>query len=253
METWGAFAFGTVLGWFLYFTNRYRRGETQLSDVATLIGVIGGGAVTALFGDAGTALFGAYGVGLAAGFFAYFVVLVVMVRNSGGVFGIAWFLDGRRKALHDDEIIPDGTRTTTAPMSLRPSRGMASPAAPHATQDARSALDVLAQRDAAIEATNDALRAVRQRLDDETDPAVRSELFRSENALADTLGDLVVLRIRAALDAQEASDALARLSAITDEMKASATKMKSAAEALAQATRIVTLATKVAGIVAAFA
>jgi hypothetical protein len=112
---------------------------------------------------------------------------------------------------------------------------------------------VLAQRDAAIEATNDALRAVRQRLNDETDPAVRSELFRSENALADTLGDLVVLRIRAALDAQEASDALARLSAITDEMKASATKMKSAAEALAQATRIVTLATKVAGIVAAFA
>jgi hypothetical protein len=130
---------------------------------------------------------------------------------------------------------------------------MASPAAPHATQDARSALDVLAQRDAAIEATNDALRAVRQRLNDETDPAVRSELFRSENALADTLGDLVVQRISAALDAQEASDALARLSAITDEMKASATKMKSAAEALAQATRIVTLATKVAGIVAAFA
>ena len=88
METWGAFAFGTVLGWFLYFTNRYRKGETQLSDVATLIGVIGGGAVTALFGDAKTTLFGAYGVGLAVGFFAYFVVLVIMVRNSGGVFGI---------------------------------------------------------------------------------------------------------------------------------------------------------------------
>jgi hypothetical protein len=253
METWGAFAFGTVLGWFLYFTNRYRKGETQLSDVATLIGVIGGGAVTALFGDAKTALFGAYGLGLAAGFFAYFIVLVAMVRKSGGVFGITWFLDGRRKSLADDEMIPEGTRTTTAPMALPPGRGMAVPAAARAAPDGRSALAVLAQRDAAMEATNDALRAVRQRLDDETDPAVRSELFRSENALADALGELVVLRIRAALDAQAASDALAKLSSITDEMKAGAARMKSTAEALAQATRIVTLATKVAGIVGAFA
>jgi hypothetical protein len=253
METWGAFAFGTVLGWFLYFTNRYRKGETQLSDVATLIGVIGGGAVTALFGDAKTTLFGAYGIGLAVGFFAYFIVLVVMVRNSGGIFGITWFLDGRRKVLAEDEMIPEGTRTTTAPMSMRPSRSMAAPAAPRAATDVQSALEVLAQRDAAIEATNDALRAVRERLQQETDPTARSELFRAENALADTLGALVVLRIRAALDAQEASDALAKLSSITDEMRAGAAQMKNTAEAIAQATRLVTLATKVVGIVGAFA
>jgi hypothetical protein len=253
METWGAFAFGTVLGWFLYFTNRYRKGETQLSDIATLIGVIGGGAVTALFGDAKTTLFGAYGVGLAVGFFAYFLVLVVMVRNSGGVFGVTWFLDGRRKVLEDDEMIPEGTRTTTAPMSMRPSRAPVAPAAARAVPDGQAALDVLAQRDAAIEATNDALRAVRERLDGETDAAARNELFRVENELADTLGDLVVLRIRAALDAQQASDALQKLAAITGEMQAGAAQMKSTADALAQAARIVALATKVVGIVGAFA
>ena len=67
-DKWGAFAFGAVLGWFLYFTNRYRP-TIQLSDIAKLIGAVGGGAVLALF-PAGTVMFAAYGLGLAAGFLA---------------------------------------------------------------------------------------------------------------------------------------------------------------------------------------
>jgi hypothetical protein len=108
-----------VLGWFTYFTNRYRKGEVQFTDLATLLGVIGGGAVTALFGDAKTTLFGAYGIGLAVGFFAYFLTLIVLVRRSKGVFTLAWFLDGRRRRLEDDEEIPGDSRGSGVAMSLR--------------------------------------------------------------------------------------------------------------------------------------
>jgi hypothetical protein len=253
MEMWGAFAFGTVMGWFLYFTNRYRKGDTQLSDIATLIGVIGGSAVTALFGAAGTTLFGAYGIGLAAGFFAYFIVLVIMVRNSGGVFTLTWFLDGRRKMLRNDEFIPEGTRTTTAPMDLRADRAVAGAGAAQAVADTQSALDVVAERDAAIGATSDALREIRKRLDNETDQAERDKLFQMEDQLTDKLEELVVLRIRAALDSQQVKDALARLKSITEEMKAGAAQMKNTAEALAQAAKIIGLASKVIGIVGALA
>ena len=253
MEVWGAFAFGTVLGWFLYFTNRYRKGDTQLSDITTLIGVIGGSAVTALFGDAKTTLFGAYGLGLAVGFFAYFIVLVIMVRNSGGVFTLTWFLDGRRKVLKDDEIIPEGTRPTVAPMAMRPGGVLVNANADHAFTDTRSVLDVVAERDTAIEATNDALREIRQRLGNETDQTERDKLFQMEDQLTDKLEELVVLRIRAALDSQQVQDALAKLKAITGEMKAGAAQMKTTADALAQAAKIIGLASKVIGIVGALA
>ena len=43
-EKWGAFAFGVVIGWILYFTNRYRP-TIQLSDIGKLIAAVGGGAV----------------------------------------------------------------------------------------------------------------------------------------------------------------------------------------------------------------
>jgi hypothetical protein len=91
----GAIGFGALIGWFVYYINRYRKSDVQLSDVVTLIGAIGGAAVLALFPQ-GTDLFGAYGVGLGIGFFGYFVVLVVLVTRSTN-FTTDWFLDGRRK------------------------------------------------------------------------------------------------------------------------------------------------------------
>lgn len=96
----GAACFGGIIGWYVYYINRYRKGDVQLSDLVTVIGVIGGSAVLALF-PAGTDLFGAYGIGLAVGFFLYFLVLIVMVGISEN-FTVDWFLDGRRK-------LPDGT------------------------------------------------------------------------------------------------------------------------------------------------
>ncbi len=108
----GAFGFGMLIGWYVYYINRYRKGDVQFSDLSTVIGILGGGAVLALF-PAKTDLFGAYGVGLAAGFFSYFGFLLLWVRISKN-FNVDWFLDGRRKKLADDEIATGARRTVTA-------------------------------------------------------------------------------------------------------------------------------------------
>ena len=97
----GAFGFGALLGWYVYYINRHRRGEVQLGDAVTLVGVLGGSAVLTLF-PAQTDLFGAYGIGLFVGFFGYFVSLLVMVWRSS--FTIEWFLDGRRPKLPADMV-----------------------------------------------------------------------------------------------------------------------------------------------------
>ena len=94
IQMWGAFGFGVTLGWFLYFLNRYRR-EVTLADLTTVIGAIGGAGILALF-PAKTDLFGAYGVGLATGFFCYFLVVVGLVSISEN-FNIDYLIDGRRK------------------------------------------------------------------------------------------------------------------------------------------------------------
>ena len=111
----GALLFGTIIGWYVYLINRDRKGDVQLSDLAALIGVIGGSAVLALFDREG-GLFGAYGIGLAIGFFSYFLSLIVMVSRSDN-FNIDWFLDGRRRKPSSDYVIPPGTAVTVTPMN----------------------------------------------------------------------------------------------------------------------------------------
>ena len=109
----GAGAFGAVVGWYVYYINRYRKDDVQLSDIVTLLGAIGGAAVLALF-PAKSDLFGAYGIGLAAGFFLYFFILVVLVNKAPG-FTAGWFLDGRAPKLGPNEIT-----SQQKPMALRP-------------------------------------------------------------------------------------------------------------------------------------
>jgi len=110
----GAGGFGAVIGWYLFFLNRYRAGEVALGDLVTVIAALGGAAILALF-PAKSDLFGAYGIGLAVGFFGYFLVLAGLVARSGS-FGAEWFLDGRRKQAAADEVIPQGTAVTVRPM-----------------------------------------------------------------------------------------------------------------------------------------
>jgi hypothetical protein len=110
----GAGAFGLLIGWYVYYINRYRSGDVQFSDLVTLVGVVGGAAVLALF-PAQTALFGAYGIGLAIGFFSYFIVLNILVAISPN-FNVDWFLDGRRIKPTDPWVVPGDIRATHGAM-----------------------------------------------------------------------------------------------------------------------------------------
>lgn len=86
VEEIGAVCFGLVIGWVTYRTLR-RTGETvALSNIATVIGAVGGGAVTALFDTA--VLFGWYSIGLAVGFFLYLVLAATALKD------VAWLGDG---------------------------------------------------------------------------------------------------------------------------------------------------------------
>jgi hypothetical protein len=65
----GALFFGVVVGWVTYGSLR-RANRSGLTDITTIIGAIGGAAITKLF-PAENGAFGAYCIGLAIGFFAY--------------------------------------------------------------------------------------------------------------------------------------------------------------------------------------
>lgn len=129
LQLLGAFGFGALLGWYLYYINRHRTEEVKLADLATVIGAIAGTIVLSLF-DAKTDLFGAYGIGLAVGFFGYYLLLVFYVSRSE-YFDVAWFLDGRKWDDKKNLIIPgwtpkpkDPTVDSPVPMMFQP-RGMA--------------------------------------------------------------------------------------------------------------------------------
>jgi hypothetical protein len=79
----GALCFGLVVGWISYRTLRRKEGAAALSDIAAVISAIGGAAVTALFRS--EMVFGLYAIGLAIGFFAYFVIsLTVYGKKETG-------------------------------------------------------------------------------------------------------------------------------------------------------------------------
>ena len=76
----GAICFGVVIGWITYRTLRRTSDEVKLSDIATVIGAVGGAAVTALFNS--QAMFGCYAIGLAAGFFVYLILGHTLLKDS---------------------------------------------------------------------------------------------------------------------------------------------------------------------------
>ncbi len=85
-EIVGALCFGLVVGWVTYRTLR-RTGETvALSNIATVIGAVGGGAVTALFDT--PMLFAWYSIGLAIGFFLYLILGNTVFKD------VTWLGDG---------------------------------------------------------------------------------------------------------------------------------------------------------------
>jgi uncharacterized membrane protein YeaQ/YmgE (transglycosylase-associated protein family) len=75
----GAICFGVVIGWITYRTLRRSSQAVRLSDLATVIGAVGGGAVTAIFDNQD--LFGCYTIGLAGGFFAYLLLAATVLKD----------------------------------------------------------------------------------------------------------------------------------------------------------------------------
>ncbi len=79
----GAGFFGLVTGWITYRMLRRKEGVSSLSDIAVVIAVVGGAAITAIFDN--ERLFAAYSIGLAIGFWSYFVLgLVVYGKEAEG-------------------------------------------------------------------------------------------------------------------------------------------------------------------------
>jgi hypothetical protein len=107
----GAGCFGAIIGWYVYYINRYRKGDVQLGDLVTVIGVIGGAGILALFKPESD-LFGAYGIGLAIGFFSYFLILIILVWRSQN-FDADWFLDGRRRDPETGKFVIPGSVAPT--------------------------------------------------------------------------------------------------------------------------------------------
>jgi uncharacterized membrane protein YeaQ/YmgE (transglycosylase-associated protein family) len=83
----GALCFGLVIGWVTYRTLSRTATATVLSDISTVIGAVGGGAVTKLFSD--SSLFASYAIGLAVGFFAYLLLYALMngKHKTGAIMG----------------------------------------------------------------------------------------------------------------------------------------------------------------------
>lgn len=82
--TTGSFWFGVVIGFITYRTLK-RKASTGISDIASVIGALGGAGVLRLF-PAGTTQFDAYATGLAAGFFGYLALslIIAAIYAEGG-------------------------------------------------------------------------------------------------------------------------------------------------------------------------
>jgi uncharacterized membrane protein YeaQ/YmgE (transglycosylase-associated protein family) len=76
----GPITFGLVIGWVTYRTLRRTGEAVALSNIATVIGAVGGAAVTALFNSGD--MFARYSIGLAIGFFLYAILGNTVFRDS---------------------------------------------------------------------------------------------------------------------------------------------------------------------------
>jgi hypothetical protein len=73
----GAVVFGVVIGYLSYRTLVRTTDKAAISDLATVIGAVGGGAVTKIYDPAGTS-FAYYVFGLAGGFIIFFLLFLAM-------------------------------------------------------------------------------------------------------------------------------------------------------------------------------
>lgn len=78
-EIIGTICFGIVIGWVTYRTLRKQSETVALSNIASVIGAVGGGAVVARFNT--YEAFAYYSIGLFVGFFAYLIVSMTIGKD----------------------------------------------------------------------------------------------------------------------------------------------------------------------------
>lgn len=82
----GSICFGVVIGWITYYTMRKNTKERALADIMVIISALIGPAVLAVFpaptDEAKETMFGYYGIGLAMGFFTYYIVFVLLLWKA---------------------------------------------------------------------------------------------------------------------------------------------------------------------------
>ena len=84
---YGSIGFGMVIGWVTYYTMRKNTKERTLADITVIISALVGPAVLAVFPSPAndkTTMFGYYGIGLAIGFFLYYIVFVLLLWKAPG-------------------------------------------------------------------------------------------------------------------------------------------------------------------------
>lgn len=82
---YGSMGFGLVIGWVTYYTMRKNTKERTLADITVIISALVGPAVLAVFPSPATdktTMFGYYGIGLAIGFFLYYIIFVLLLWKA---------------------------------------------------------------------------------------------------------------------------------------------------------------------------
>jgi hypothetical protein len=79
---WGSLCFGAVIGWITYYTMRKNTKPRTLSDLTVIIAALVGPAILTVFPAPVAAtrqtMFGYYGIGLAFGFFLYYILFLIL-------------------------------------------------------------------------------------------------------------------------------------------------------------------------------
>jgi glycopeptide antibiotics resistance protein len=83
---WGSACLGAVIGWITYYTMRKNTKQRTLADITVIISALIGPTVVAVFpapveGIKQT-MFGYYGIGLAVGFFMYYIIFVLLLWKA---------------------------------------------------------------------------------------------------------------------------------------------------------------------------
>ncbi len=77
----GAVCFGIVVGYVTYRSLARSGPVSSVSDIAAVVGVVGGGLVTSLFDPAASDSFGWYAIGLVTGMALYPVVVLTLGKR----------------------------------------------------------------------------------------------------------------------------------------------------------------------------